>query len=89
MPRKLYPAIMHSDDGRTFGVSFVDFPVNAGGNSVEAAIADAETVVGEAVDALVESGASLPRPAAVSDIPAEDRDGTETIALVPIRLGGR
>lgn len=89
MPRRLYPAIVHSDDGKTFGVSFVDFPVHAGGNSVEAAIADAEIVVGEAVDALVESGASLPRPTAVSDIPADDRDGGEAIALIPTRVGSR
>lgn len=89
MPHKRYPAVVHSDDGKTFGVSFVDFPVHAGGKSVEAAIADAGIVVGEAIEALVESGASLPRPTAVSDIPAEDRDGTETIALVPIRLSSR
>ena len=89
MPRRLYPAIVHSDDGKTFGVSFVDFPVHAGGNSVETAIADAEIVVGEAIDDLLESGASLPRPTAVSEIPAEDREGAELVTLVPVHLPGR
>ena len=51
MPRRLYPAIVHTDDGETFGVSFVDFPVHAGGNSVEAAVADARHRWGAARDA--------------------------------------
>lgn len=89
MPRRLYPAIVHSDDDKTFGVSYVDFPVHTGGGSVEAAVADAEIVIGQVIDSLLESGAPIPRPTAVSDIRADDRDGAEAIALVPIRLGSR
>lgn len=89
MPRRLYPAIVHSDDGKTFGVSFVDFPVHAGGNSVEAAIADAEIVVAEAVDFLVQTKAPFPRPTAIADIPAENREGAELVFLVPVHLPGR
>ena len=90
MPRKLYPAIVHGDDGgKTFGVSFVDFPVHAGGSSIEAAIADAETVIAETVDFLLQTEAPIPRPTAVADIPAEDRDGAELVSLVPVHLPGR
>lgn len=31
MPRRLYPAIVHTDDGITYGTSLVDFPIQAGG----------------------------------------------------------
>ncbi len=89
MPRKFYPAVVHSDDGGTFGVSFVDFPVHGGGGSVEAAVADAETVIAEVIASLLESGTPVPRPTAVSDIPAADREGAELIALVPVNLPGR
>ena len=89
MPRRLYPAIVHSDDGKTFGVSFVDFPVHAGGNSVEAAIADAEIVIAEAVDFILQSEAPIPRPTAIADIPAEDRESAELVSLVPVHLPGR
>ena len=89
MPRKLYPAIVHSDDGKTFGVSFVDFPVHAGGASIEAAIADAEIVIAEVVEDLLRSEAPIPRATAVADISAEDRDGAELVTLVPVHLPGK
>ena len=89
MPRRLYPSIMHSDDGRTFGISFVDFPVHAGGDSAEAAVADAEIVIAEVVASLLESGTPIPRPTAIADIPAEDRNGAALIALVPVHLPGK
>lgn len=89
MPRRLYPAIVHTDDGKTFGVSFVDFPVHAGGASVEAAIADAEIVIAEVVEDLLRSKSPVPPATAIADIPAEDRDGAELVTLVPVHLPGK
>ncbi|MDE0717201.1 MAG: type II toxin-antitoxin system HicB family antitoxin [Rhodospirillaceae bacterium] len=89
MPRRLYPAIVHSDDGKTFGVSFVDFPVHAGGNSVEAAIADAEIVIAEVVNSLVQTKTPIPQPTAIAEIPAADREGAELVSLVPVHLPGK
>ena len=89
MPRRLYPAIVHTDDGETFGVSFVDFPVHAGGDSVEAAVADAEIVIAEVVEDLLRSREPIPPATAVTDIPVEDRDGAELVTLVPAHLPGK
>ena len=89
MPRRLYPAIVHTDDGRTFGVSFVDFPVHAGGASVEAAIANAETVIAEVVEDLARVKAPIPPATAVAEIPAAERKGAELVTLVPVHLPGR
>ncbi len=86
MPRRLYPAVVHSDDGSAFGVSLVDFPVHAGGRTVEAAIADAGTAIAETVESLLASGASVPHATAVADIPAEAREGAERVILVPVHL---
>ena len=89
MPRRLYPAIVHTDDGETFGVSFVDFPVHAGGNSVEAAVADAEIVIAEVVEDLLRSREPVPSATAISNIPSGDRDGAELVTLVPVHLPGK
>ena len=89
MPRRLYPAIVHTDDGKTFGVSFVDFPVHAGGASVEAAIADAEAVIAEVIEDLLRSKAPIPGATAVADVPEEDRDGAALVTLIPAHLPGK
>lgn len=89
MPRKLYPAIVRTDDGKTFGVSFVDFPVHAGGDSVEAAIADAEVVIAEVVEEQLRTKVSVPNATAVADIPREDLADAELVTLVPVHLPGK
>ncbi len=89
MPRRHYPAIVRTDDGKTFGVSFVDFPVHAGGNSVETAIADAEVVIAEVVEDQLRSKASIPTATAVAAIPKEELADAELVTLVPVHLPGR
>ena len=63
--------------------------MHAGGDSAEAAIADAEIVIAEVVDELLRSKEPVPGPSAVADIPAEDRDGAEFATLVPVHLPGK
>ena len=89
MPRRHYPAIVRTDDGKTFGISFVDFPVHAGGNSVETAIADAEVVIAEVVEDQLRTGGSIPTATAVAEIPKEDLADAELVTLVPVHLPGK
>ena len=86
MPRKLYPAIVHTDDGQNFSASFFDFPVYAGGASAEAAIADAEAVITVVVEDMLKAKEPIPTPTAVVDIPKGDRDGAFLGTLVPVHL---
>ena len=89
MPRRLYPAIVHTDDGVTYGASMVDFPIHAGGTSVEEALAEAEIILAEIVDEMVAGKATLPNPTAIADIPAEGRESTALVSLVPASVPGK
>ena len=73
--RRHYPAILHGGDGESWGLSFVDLPVHAGGATMEAAVADL-------------SRTREPIPAPVADIPAADFDGG-AVVLVAVRVPGR
>ncbi len=61
--RKPYPAIIHHDEGTAFGVSFPDFPgVIASGDTIDAAIMDAEGALAASVALMVEHGQAIPSP---------------------------
>lgn len=89
MPRRLYPAIVHTDDGQNYGASLVDFPIHAGGSSVEEALAEAEIILAEIVDEMVSAKEPLPTPTAIADIPAEDRAGAALVSLVAALVPGK
>ena len=75
--RRHYPAILHGGDGESWGLSFVDLPVHAGGATMEAAVAD-----------LSRTREPIPAPPPVADIPAADFDAG-AVVLVAVRVSGR
>ncbi len=63
MPKHFYPAVLERGAKNTFAVWFPDFPdCVAAGMSQEQAIAKAELVLAQAVDALAEGDQRLPIP---------------------------
>ena len=85
MMRRRYPAILHGGDGDSWGLSFVDLPVHVGGATLEAAVADAETVLGEVAEDFSRTGETMPAPPTpLAVIPAADREGA--VGIVPIAV---
>ena len=89
MMHRRYPAILHGGDGEPWGLSFVDLPVHVGGATLEAAVADAETVLGEVAEDLSRTGETMPEPTALADIPAADREGAVGIVPIAVHLPDR
>jgi len=59
----LFPVVLHSDDGRNYGVTVPDLPgCFSAGESMEAAIARAGEAIGLHLDGLAEDGEVLPVP---------------------------
>ena len=87
--RRHYPAIVHGGAGEPWGLSFVDLPVHVGGGTLEAAVADAETVLAEAVEDLARDREAIPAPTPVDDIPQDERADSAGVVLVAIDLPGR
>ena len=86
--RRQYPAILHGGAGEPWGLSFVDLPVHVGGGTLEAAVADAETVLAEVMDDLARDREAIPAPTPVADIPAAVRDGASGIVLIAVHVPG-
>ena len=86
--RRHYPAILHGGTGEPWGLSFVDLPVHVGGGTLEAAVADAETVLAEAMEDLARDRETVPAPTPVADIPAAVRDGASGIVLIAVHVPG-
>ena len=87
--RRHYPAIVHGGSGEPWGLSFVDLPVHVGGRTLEAAVADAETVLAEVVEDLARNREAIPAPTPVDDIPQDNRGGSVGVTLVAVDLPGR
>jgi predicted RNase H-like HicB family nuclease len=69
MTKRFYPAVLERGPKATFAAWFADFPgCVAGGKSQEEAIAKAENVLAQAVDALAEQGRPLPEPTPIERI---------------------
>lgn len=88
MPRRLYPALVHTDDGTVYGATLMDLHINAQGPTPEAALAEAEAIAAEAVPDLL-AGGPLPDPTPIASIPPEDRAECIAVSLVPVMVPGR
>lgn len=88
MPRTLYPALVHTDDGRVYGATIIDLHINAQGPTPEAALREAEEIAAEAIADLLADG-PLPEPTPIASIPPEDRADCVAVSLVPVLVPGR
>jgi len=69
LKKRFYPAVVERGSKGTFGAWFPDFPgCVAGGKTQEETLEKAENNLGQAIDALVERGGSLPEPTPVERI---------------------
>jgi predicted RNase H-like HicB family nuclease len=94
MARQYYPALVHSDDGKTYGVSFPDLPaIVTTGDSLPEALANAEDAATLYVEEWLKDGKPLPSPssldAARATVDAEDLPSLVTVQMVPAIIPGK
>ena len=76
-----YPAWINTDDGKTWGLSFVDLPIHIIGDSVENCVADAQ----EAFEEFLEDEKVLPKPSTLNEVKAHGEWGkNDGVLLVEI-----
>jgi predicted RNase H-like HicB family nuclease len=83
-----YPAIIHHDEGTAFGVSLPDFPgVIASGDTIEAAILDAEEALSASLEFMHGRGDEIPEATALERVAElEDAKDARAIVLVEARF---
>lgn len=83
-----YPALVHHDADTAFGLSFPDFPGTiASGETIEAAVADAESALVATLELMTEHGDEVPEPSpleAVAEL--EDVRDAQAIVLIEARF---
>lgn len=69
---KIYPAIIHNEDG-SYWIEFTDLEgCNTMGDTLEDTMANAQEALGLYLASLEEVGQALPRPSLISDIDTDD-----------------
>ena len=82
-----YPALIHRDEGTAYGVSFPDFPGTIASNdTIEAAMADAESALVATLETMHELGRDIPEPSSLDVVTAlEEAQDAKAIVLVEAR----
>ncbi|MCC6623997.1 MAG: type II toxin-antitoxin system HicB family antitoxin [Deltaproteobacteria bacterium] len=83
-----YPALIHRDEGTSYGVSFPDFPgVIASGDTLEEAILDAEEALVTVLEVMHEDGTDIPDPTELERVAdLDDARDAKAIVLVEARF---
>jgi len=83
-----YPALIHHDDGTAYGVSFPDFSGTiASGDTIEAAVADAESALVATLEFMHERSEEIPEPSALETVAElEDAQDARAIVLIEARF---
>jgi predicted RNase H-like HicB family nuclease len=92
MARRYFAGVIHSDDGKTYGIHFPDLPgCTSAGDGLADCLANAEEALNLYIESLAEDNLPIPEPsdlAKVTEAARNDEDGNSvvTVQFVPAVL---